>query len=79
MTKCLKDLPYLKKKKNFVYKNQGQEPIHQKYKANESMNTQPTKKMKTNNQQKIRKRKKPYANKTQGYKMTINDNKKDQK
>ncbi len=26
------------KKKNPVYKNQGWEPIHQKYKANESMN-----------------------------------------
>jgi hypothetical protein len=32
--------------------------------------------VKTNNQQKIRK-KKPYANKTQGYEMTINDNKED--
>jgi len=30
---------YLKKKKKTLYiKNQGQEPIHQKYKANENMN-----------------------------------------
>jgi hypothetical protein len=36
-------------KKNHVYKFQGREPIHQKYKVN----------------------------KTQGYKMTINDNKED--
>jgi hypothetical protein len=35
-------------------------------------------KMKANNQRKI-KRKKPYANMTQGYKMMINDNKKDLK
>jgi hypothetical protein len=38
--------------------------------------TQKQKKTKTNNQQKIRK-KKPYANKTQGYEMTINDDKED--
>jgi len=77
MTKCLKDLNDFLKKKNFVYKNQGRKPIRQKYKANESMSTHnPKNKMKTNNQQKIRKRKKPYANRTQGYKMMINDNKK---
>jgi hypothetical protein len=34
--------------------------------------------MKANNQRKIRK-KKPYANMTQGYKMIINDNKEDLK
>jgi hypothetical protein len=28
--------PQFQKKKNHVYKNQGREPIHQKYKANES-------------------------------------------
>jgi hypothetical protein len=30
-------------KKNHVYKNQGLEPIHQKYKANESMSRHNTK------------------------------------
>ncbi len=33
-------------KKNNVYKNQGSEPIHQKYKANESMSRQNTKEKK---------------------------------
>jgi hypothetical protein len=46
-----------------------------KYKTNESTSRQNPKKTKTNNQQKIRKRK-PCANRTQGYKMTINDDKK---
>jgi hypothetical protein len=42
-------------KKNLVYKNQGQEPIHQKYKANESMSkTQPKEQKKANNQHKIK-------------------------
>jgi hypothetical protein len=27
----------MKKKKNLVFKNQGQEPIYQKYKANENI------------------------------------------
>jgi hypothetical protein len=36
--------------------------------------TQPKGKMKVNNQQKTKKRKKPCANRTHGYKMTINDN-----
>jgi hypothetical protein len=36
---------------------------------------QPKDKTKINNQQKVRK--KPYVNKTHGYKMTINDNKED--
>jgi hypothetical protein len=40
------------KKKNLVYKNQGWEPIHQKYKANESTSRHNPKKKKTNNQQK---------------------------
>jgi hypothetical protein len=38
--------------------------------------TQPKEKTKANNQRKIWKRK-SYANKTRGYKMTINNNKKD--
>ncbi len=40
------------------------------------VNTTQRKKMEANNQRKIRKRK-PYANSTQGYKMTINNNKED--
>ncbi len=36
-----------KKKKNLIYKNKGLEPIHQKYKANESTSITPK-----NNQQK---------------------------
>jgi hypothetical protein len=40
------------------------------------MSRQPKEKTKANNQRKIRK-KKPYTNRTQGYEMTINDNKKD--
>jgi hypothetical protein len=58
------------KKKNHVYKNQGHEPIHQKYQANQSTNRHNQKKKKPNNQQKIRKRK-LYANMTLGYEMTI--------
>jgi hypothetical protein len=65
------------RKKNLVYKNQGCEPIHQNYKANESTSRHnPKKKMKANNQRKIGKRK-PYATRTQGYEMIINDNKED--
>jgi hypothetical protein len=41
------------KKKNLIYKNQGGEPIHQKYKANESMSGHnQKKKLKANNQPK---------------------------
>jgi hypothetical protein len=40
------------------------------------VDTTQRKKIEANNQQKIRKRK-PYANKTQGYEMTINNNKED--
>ncbi len=36
MLTCPTVLQEDKKKKNPVYKNQGREPIHQKYKANES-------------------------------------------
>jgi len=44
------------KKKNPVNKNQGWEPIHQKYKANENTSrTQPKEKTKANNQQKTHK------------------------
>jgi hypothetical protein len=40
-------------KKNLVNKNQGQEPINQKYKANENTSRHnPKKKTKANNQQK---------------------------
>jgi len=39
-------------KKNHGNKNQGQEPIHQKYKANENTSRQPKEKTKANNQQK---------------------------
>jgi hypothetical protein len=50
--------------KNPIYKNQGQEPIHQNYKANESTSRHnPKKKTKANNQRKIGK-KKPYATRT---------------
>jgi hypothetical protein len=42
------------KKKHPVYKNQGWEPIHQKYKANESKSRHnPKKKTKTNNQRNL--------------------------
>jgi hypothetical protein len=65
------------RKKSHVYKNQGHEPIHQNYKVNDSTSRHnPKKKMKTNNQQKIGKRK-PFATRTQGYEMMINDNKED--
>ncbi len=63
------------KKKNPIYKNQWQEPIHQKYKANESTSRHNPKK-KNENQQSMKNRdKKLYANMTQGYEMLINDNK----
>jgi hypothetical protein len=40
--------------KNLVNKNQGWEPIHQKYKANENTSTHnPKTKTKVNNQQKL--------------------------
>jgi hypothetical protein len=39
-------LPSVKRKKNLVYKNQGREPIHQKYKANESTSSHNQKKKK---------------------------------
>jgi len=44
----------VEKKKNHVNKNQGWEPIHQKYKANENTSTHNPKKkrQKANNQQK---------------------------
>jgi hypothetical protein len=59
-----------------VYGNQGRESIQQKYKAKESTRRHNAKKKtKANNQRKIRKRK-LYANMTQGYEMMINDNKK---
>jgi len=49
---------------------------NQKYKAKERRSKNNLKKkMKANNQQKIRK--KPYANSTHGYEMMINDNKED--
>jgi hypothetical protein len=38
------------KKKNPIYKNQQQEPIHQKYKANESMSRHNPKKENENQQ-----------------------------
>jgi hypothetical protein len=45
---------HLKRKKNLVNKNQGWEPIHQKYKANENTSRHnPKKKTKVNNQQKL--------------------------
>jgi hypothetical protein len=43
----------IKKKKNPLNKSQGEELIHQKYKANKSMNKhKPKKKMKANNERK---------------------------
>ncbi len=41
-----------KKKKNPTYKNQGQEPIHQKYKANESKSRHNPSKNKKNSKKK---------------------------
>jgi len=63
----------IEREKNHVYKNQGQEPILQKYKANESTSRYNTKKKQKQaiNINKV----KTYANKTYGYEMTINDNK----
>ncbi len=53
--------------------NQGHQPIHQKYKANDSMSRHKPKK--TNNEQKIRKN--PSTNRYHGYKMMIYHNKED--
>jgi hypothetical protein len=65
----------IKRKKNSLYQNQGWEPIHQKYKANESTSRHtPKKKQK---QAIIKNKVKTYANRTHGYEMTINDNKED--
>jgi hypothetical protein len=41
-----------RKKKNLVYQNQGWEPIHQKYEANENTSRHNPKRKKANNQQK---------------------------
>jgi hypothetical protein len=64
----------IEREKNHVYKNQGQEPILQKYKANESTSRYNTKKKQ---KQAIKNKVKTYANKTYGYEMTITDNKED--
>jgi hypothetical protein len=60
------------KKKNFVHKNQGQEPTHQ---ITRQMRAQvdTTQRKNKNNQTKIRL--KPYANRTHSYEMMNNDNK----
>jgi hypothetical protein len=60
------------KKKNSVYKNQGLEPIHQKYKAIESTSRyNPKKKQKQTicSKNKV----KTYAYRTHGYEMMINN------
>jgi hypothetical protein len=44
-------------KKNHVYKNQGQKPIHQKYKANESTNRHNPKKKKNKQSMKNKEKK----------------------
>jgi hypothetical protein len=65
-----------KKKKNPLYQNEGWEPIHQKYKANESR-VDTTQRKNESEQLAKNKEKKPYANRIQGYEMTINDNRED--
>jgi hypothetical protein len=65
----------LAKKKNPVYKTQQWQPIHQKYKANESTSKHnPKKKNESQQSRKIRKIN-SYASMIQGYEMIINDNK----
>ncbi len=55
-------------------KNQGWEPIHQKYKVNENTSRHnPTKKNKSKQSTKIKWT--PYAKRTHGLELTINDNK----
>jgi hypothetical protein len=63
--------------KTVCKKNQGREPIHQKYKANESTSRHNPKKKNESKQSTKNKEKKPYANRTQGYKIMINNNKED--
>ncbi len=65
------------KKKTFIYKNQGRKPIHQKYKAYERTNRHNPKKQKQKQTISKKIRKKPYANRTHGYEMMTNNNKKD--
>jgi hypothetical protein len=69
-----------RKKKNLVYQNQGWQPIHQKYKANENTSRQnPKKKQKqTINKNQVKTLCKQ-TKRTHGYKMTINNNKEDLK
>jgi hypothetical protein len=55
-----------------VYKNQGWESIHKKYKANESMSRHNPKKK--TNKQSTQNKEKPYVNRTHGNEMIINDN-----
>jgi hypothetical protein len=70
---CLDD----KFRKNLVNKNQGWEPIHQKYKANE--NTSRHKQSKNKSKQLTKIKLKLYAKRTHYYEMTINNNKEDLK
>ncbi len=65
-------------KNNPTYKNEGWEPIHQKYQANENTSRHNPKK-KQNQTINKKKRKQSCVNKTHGYKMPINDNKEDLK
>jgi hypothetical protein len=53
------------------------EPIHQKYKANERAQGDKTQRKKENKQLKKIIIIKSYANRTHGYKMTMNNNKED--
>jgi hypothetical protein len=58
MTIYVHKLLVIKVKKNLVYKNQGREPFHQKYKANESTSKHNRKKKKEENKQSTKNKKK---------------------
>jgi hypothetical protein len=64
----------LNKNKNHIYKIKDENPSIKSIRQMKVWVDRTQRKNKANNQQEIRKRK-PYANKTQGYKMLINDNK----
>jgi hypothetical protein len=74
-----KSIRQTKKKKKPVNKNQRCKPIHQKYKANESISRHNSKNKKKTNKQSIKIEYKPYAKKTHGYEMIINNKKKNLK
>jgi hypothetical protein len=69
------EVSILSRRKNHVYKNQGWDFIHQKYKANEIQVD--TTQRKNKSKQSTKNNKKTHANRTYGYEMMLNNNKED--